>query len=124
MYHIIPKSRDQILQGITELNRQGATIVYTSHYMEEVEQICTRISIIDKGRNVAEGTKVKLKRMLKNTETIAVEIPGVANERLNGLKALPGAYEVSHKDGREPVNIPSIIPLLTATGRRSSRISR
>lgn len=96
---IDPKSREQILQGITELNRQGATIVYTSHYMEEVEQICTRISIIDKGRNVAEGTKEKLKRMLKNTETIAVEIPGVAKERLNGLKALPGAYEVSHKDG-------------------------
>lgn len=90
-----PRSRNQILQWITELNRQGATIIYTSHYMEEVEQICSRIAIIDKGRNIAEGTKERLKKMLKNTETIAVEVPGLVRERLQELKALPHAYEVS-----------------------------
>jgi len=52
-----PQSRNKILEGIQELNRQGATIIYTSHYMEEVEQICTRIAIMDKGRNLALGTK-------------------------------------------------------------------
>lgn len=96
---IDPKSRNQILQGITELNRQGATIIYTSHYMEEVEQICTRIAIVDKGRNIAEGSKEKLKKMLKNSETIAVEIPDIAGERLDELKGLPCAYEVSREDG-------------------------
>ena len=45
-----PQSRNKILEGIVELNKEGATIIYTSHYMEEVEQICTRIAIMDKGR--------------------------------------------------------------------------
>ena len=69
-----PQSRNRILEGIQELNQNGATIIYTSHYMEEVEQICTRISIMDKGKKVAEGTKDELKRMIKNTETIIIEI--------------------------------------------------
>ena len=56
-----PQSRNKILEGIVELNRTGATVIYTSHYMEEVEQICTRIAIMDKGKNIALGTKkVKL----------------------------------------------------------------
>ena len=59
-----PQSRNKILEGIRELNRQGATIIYTTHYMEEVEQICTRIAIMDKGRNVALGTKDELKAMI------------------------------------------------------------
>lgn len=45
-----PQSRNAILEGIEQLNAQGSTIVYTSHYMEEVEQICDRIQIIDHGR--------------------------------------------------------------------------
>jgi len=52
-----PQSRNKILEGILELNRQGATIIYTSHYMDEVEQICGRIMIIDRGREIATGTK-------------------------------------------------------------------
>lgn len=56
-----PQSRNKILEGIQELNRQGSTIIYTSHYMEEVEQICTRITIIDHGRSIAIGTKEELK---------------------------------------------------------------
>ena len=52
-----PQSRNKILKGILKLNQQGSTIIYTSHYMEEVEQICTRIAIMDKGRIIASGTK-------------------------------------------------------------------
>jgi ABC-type multidrug transport system ATPase subunit len=55
-----PQSRNKILEGIVELNRAGATVIYTSHYMEEVEQICTRIAIMDKGKNIALGTKEEL----------------------------------------------------------------
>ena len=59
-----PQSRNKILEGILELNRQGSTIIYTSHYMEEVEQICTRIAIIDHGRVLASGTTEELKKMI------------------------------------------------------------
>ena len=60
-----PQSRNSILEGILKLNQQGATIVYTSHYMEEVEQICSRIVIMDKGKTLATGTKEQLKGMIK-----------------------------------------------------------
>jgi ABC-2 type transport system ATP-binding protein len=53
-----PQSRNRILEGILELNAQGATVIYTSHYMEEVEQICSRIAIMDKGRKIAMGEQV------------------------------------------------------------------
>lgn len=69
-----PQSRNKILEGIVELNRAGATVIYTSHYMEEVEQICTRIAIMDKGKNIALGTKEELIKLIKKSEIITVEL--------------------------------------------------
>ncbi len=94
-----PQSRNKILEGIVKLNEEGATIVYTSHYMEEVEQICTRILIMDNGRQVALGTKSELKKMIKKTETISVELPELKNNDLDNLKKLPHVYEASYTDG-------------------------
>lgn len=93
-----PQSRNKILEGIQQLNKEGATIVYTSHYMEEVEQICTRISIMDGGKNVAEGTKEQLKQMIKNTENVLVEVPGLTKEQLEKIKALPNVYQTEYED--------------------------
>ena len=59
-----PQSRNAILEGICRLRDEGATVVYTSHYMEEVEQICSRIMIMDGGRVLAQGTNDELKRMI------------------------------------------------------------
>lgn len=95
-----PQSRNKILEGIVELNKSGATIVYTSHYMEEVEQICNRIAIMDKGQNVAIGTKEELKKMIKNTETITVEIPELEEEKLAGFRELDHAYEAVLENGQ------------------------
>ncbi len=93
-----PQSRNKILEGIARLNEEGATIVYTSHYMEEVEQLCTRILIMDRGKNVAIGTKEELKKMIKNTETIAVEVSLLEKEHIAEIEKLPHVYEVKYDD--------------------------
>ncbi|MBQ0001144.1 MAG: DUF4162 domain-containing protein, partial [Clostridiales bacterium] len=95
-----PQSRNKILEGIVELNKAGATIVYTSHYMEEVEQICSRILIMDKGHSVAFGTREELKHMIKNTETISIDLPEIAGEHLQALREKEHAYEVTFSENR------------------------
>ena len=94
-----PQSRNQILEGIQELNRQGATVIYTSHYMEEVEQICTRIAILDKGRCIATGTKEELKSMIKMGEKIHVEVDGLQPFQLEEIKELRHVYQVDYIEG-------------------------
>ena len=69
-----PQSRQNILNGIKELRNQGATIVYTSNYMEDVEMICDRIIILDKGKIIASGTAEELKELASIEEKITVEI--------------------------------------------------
>ena len=91
-----PQSRNKILEGIVTLRDEGATIIYTSHYMEEVEQICTRIAIMDRGRSIAVGTKDELKKMIRNTETVTVEVLGLTGEHISRLENLPHAYEVTY----------------------------
>ncbi|MBQ8960915.1 MAG: ABC transporter ATP-binding protein [Ruminococcus sp.] len=95
-----PQSRNKILEGIQELNAKGATVIYTSHYMEEVEQICTRIAIMDKGKKIAEGTKDQLKRMIKNTETITVEVLGLPEEIVPQVSELPHVYDCRYDGSR------------------------
>lgn len=84
-----PQSRNNILEGIQRLNREGATIVYTSHYMEEVEQICTRIAIMDRGKIIATGTNDELKGMINSGEKITIEIFKMDDELLEDIKRLP-----------------------------------
>lgn len=93
-----PQSRNKILEGIIELNKQGATIIYTSHYMEEVEHICSRIMIIDKGRTIATGTKDELKAMITLGEKITVETYSLSNEKLSALRNLPNIVSADYKD--------------------------
>jgi ABC-2 type transport system ATP-binding protein len=83
-----PQSRNNILEGILRLNKEGATVVYTSHYMEEVEQICSRIIIMDKGKTIASGTKEDLKGMIKAGEKITVEVYRQNESILNGIRSL------------------------------------
>lgn len=93
-----PQSRNNILEGIVRLNEQGATIIYTSHYMEEVEQICTRIAIMDKGKNIALGTKDELKRLIKKSETISIDILELSEEDIEAIRQLKHVYDVTYAD--------------------------
>ncbi len=61
-----PQSRNRILDNIKTLQKRGATIIYTSHYMEEVEQLCDRIIILDNGKIIASGTNAELKKLVKD----------------------------------------------------------
>ena len=124
-----PQSRNRILEGIQELNRSGATVIYTSHYMEEIEQICTRIAIMDKGRKIAEGTKDELKRMIKNTETISIEILDVPDDVIGEISELNHVYDVALTDGRLTVscsggrhNLISVLDILKNHSLSFSRV--
>ena len=89
-----PQSRNKILEGIQKLNAQGSTIIYTSHYMEEVEQICTRIAIMDHGRVIASGTSEELKKMIKTGETITVEAIFLEEKHLQDIRSLPHVFDL------------------------------
>lgn len=93
-----PQSRNKILEAISKLNKDGATIIYTSHYMEEVEQICSRITIMDKGRSIASGSKDELKKMITVTEHISIETCNLLDEHIKELSGLVHVYEVNYND--------------------------
>ena len=86
-----PQSRNKILEGILEL-------IYTSHYMEEVEQICTRIAIIDHGRVLASGTTEELKKMIKTGETITIEAVALTKNNLADIRSLSHVFDLSYQD--------------------------
>ena len=81
-----PQSRNNILEGIEKLRDNGASVIYTTHYMEEVEQICDRIIIMDKGKIIAGGTSDSLKELTKVKEKIIVEVAKLSESKLDKLK--------------------------------------
>ena len=84
-----PQSRNNILEGIRQLNQQGTLLSHTSHYMEEIEYICTRIVIMDKGKTLATGTKEELKAMINAGETVTVELFGLTPSALAHIQQMP-----------------------------------
>ena len=93
-----PQSRNKILEGIQKLNQQGSTIIYTSHYMEEVEQICTRIAIMDHGQIIASGTKEELKKMIKTGETITIEAVILDDHHLMEIRNLSHVFDLQYEN--------------------------
>ena len=93
-----PQSRNAILEGIQNMNRQGSTVVYTSHYMEEVEEICSRIMIMDRGRSVAVGTNVELKALVGAGERIIVEVAALGDAVRGRLASLPHVRRVTYTE--------------------------
>lgn len=124
-----PQSRNKILEGIEELRDKGATVIYTSHYMEEVEQLCDRILIIDKGHTIAEGTVEELKGMIKKSEIITIEVAGLDNTALDMVRESNNVYSVSYENNQLKVeagagkhNVIDIVNLLQEKGYKMKKI--
>lgn len=124
-----PQSRNKILEGVVELNKAGATIIYTSHYMEEVEQICSRILIMDKGKEVASGTSEELKHSIKNTENVIVDIRKLDEEHIEAIRKINHVYDVQYMGDKLTIkcsggkhNITHVIEYLSENDIKYERI--
>jgi ABC-2 type transport system ATP-binding protein len=92
---IDPQSRNHILETVKKLNRRGMTVLYTSHYMEEVEFLCDRVAIMDHGRVIASGTLDDLKRLVGDENVISVRVAEVPEGVLEDLRVLRGVDSVT-----------------------------
>lgn len=110
-----PQSRNHILDNIKALNESGATIVYTTHYMEEVELLCNHIVIMDQGQMIAEGTKEELKDMVRDHDKFALEAE-LSLEQQKQIKTMTGVKEIYYHGGELTVQTTSLeqtlLPLL------------
>ena len=91
-----PQSRNNILDGIKKLRDNGATIVYTTHYMEEVEILCDRVIILDKGSILASGTTDELKELARIEEKVSIEVNNLDEKYINEIKKQDNVDEVSY----------------------------
>lgn len=126
---IDPQSRNHILDTVLELNRQGMTIIYTSHYMEEVEYLCSRICIMDQGRIIASGTKEELVELIKGRTRIFLKLDKADEGILDILRKVKGVSEAELVNDEVAVAgenidiiLADIITTLTGHGRRISSI--
>ena len=92
---IDPQSRNHILESVKKLAEQGITIIYTSHYMEEVEAVCDRIIIMDLGRIIAEGTVDELTKNTSHESTVLLTVISPSPELTKQLEAVAGVKQVS-----------------------------
>lgn len=93
-----PQSRNHILEGIKKLRKDGATIIYTTHYMEEVEILCDRVIIIDKGKVIASGTIEEVKALASIEEKISVEVMDLNKKYIEEIKQFKNVEEVTYID--------------------------
>ena len=127
-----PQSRSAILDGIKRLNQEGATVIYTSHYMEEVEQLCDRITIMDRGRQVASGTSDELKAMIGTGERIRVEVVDplpLGEDALEALRRLERVRSVAYEAptaliecAAGPHNLSDVMGALAGVGATCGRV--
>lgn len=92
------QSRNFILDGIKRLNKEGSTIIYTTHYLEEAEILCNRIIIMDNGKNLVSGTNEELKAMIATTEKIVVGFLTIENEIISKIKNIPHVIDIEKRE--------------------------
>ena len=127
---IDPQSRRSILDSVKEFNRQGMTVLYTSHYMEEVEELSHHIAIMDHGKAIAYGTRDELVKIVGELDRLDLTVSGtdgVEARVIDCWKTLPGVHSVSAKDGTVTVLVEDsnrVLPeLFEAAVRAGARIT-
>ena len=124
-----PQSRNNILEGIKKLRDKGATICYTTHYMEEVEILCDRVIILDKGKIIATGTCDELKNLAVVEEKINVEINDLDKRYIEEIEKLENVFEVTYENNNLLIyyeeannNLIKIVEFLKANNIKYSKI--
>lgn len=106
---IDPQSRRRILDLVKELNQEGMSVLYTTHYMEEAQELSNRVGIIDHGKMIAVGTQEELTAMVGENETLRLNLREedieTPPEFLESLSKLAGVVSVSRNDGQIVVNV-------------------
>lgn len=97
---IDPQSRRHILDNVKELNQQGMTVLYTTHYMEEAAELSDHIAIMDKGRVIAYGTHDELIKMVGEQTRIDVTLNTEAEKILDAWRATEGVSKIDSLDGK------------------------
>lgn len=95
---IDPQSRNHILDTVLALNKAGMTIVYTSHYMEEVEYLCRRIHIMDMGHVIASGTQDELIDIVEGQRQVIFHFDQVTDDLVNEFGVISGVEKVDHSE--------------------------
>ncbi len=98
---IDPQSRRNILDAVKALNAEGITILYTTHYMEEAQELSHRVGIIDHGEIIALGTQDELTRLVGEQHTLALRVPDATPHLIAALGQLPGVSSCAPADGDE-----------------------
>jgi ABC-2 type transport system ATP-binding protein len=95
---IDPQSRNHILDSVRKLNEGGSTVIYTSHYMEEIEELCTDITIMDHGKVIAKGTKDDLKSLVSLEEKLTITLSSVNYTMVDEVKKISGVKDCIVED--------------------------
>lgn len=95
-----PQSRSRILEGIKQLAKEGRTIIYTTHYMEEVEFLCDRLTILDRGKEIITGTSDEIKALSNQGEVMKVDVFDLPVDTQAKIQSLPQLTNFTYEAGR------------------------
>ena len=110
---IDPQSRNHILKSVLKLRDEGATVIYTSHYMQEVDDICDRIAIVDKGNVIAEGTSEELKNLIGDKRVFNITVKEKIDDFEDRLLEITGIEKVAYSENQYKISTIKNANLLT-----------
>lgn len=110
---IDPQSRNHILETVIKLNKEGMTVIYTSHYMEEVELLCSRIAIMDHGKIIAAGSSEELQKVVGSSDIINISMTGMKAEIQGELRKIDGVSDLTISEGKVSVTVKSADEVLS-----------